>query len=147
VIERRACALLLASLLLSCPASAGLAELLGTGPDVLLPQQAFAPQLLVGPGGQLQVQFHIAAGYYLYRDRLQLTAEDDAPLRVELPRGEPYNDPEFGNVAVLRGVQAINVDLPARPGVAIDLRYQGCAEGRLCYTPVRLRLSLPDQPL
>ena len=141
--ERRVCALLLAGLM-SSPVSAGLAELLGARPAVLRPEQAFAPQLQAGADGKLQVQFHIAAGYYLYRDRLTLTAADGAPLTLELPPGEAFEDPEFGRVAVLRGVQAINVDLPARPGAAVELRYQGCAEGRLCYTPVRLRLSLPE---
>lgn len=143
--ERRACVLLLAGLMLSSPASAGLAELLGTRPATLSPEQAFAPHLLAGADGKLQVRFHIAPGHYVYRDRLQLTATDGAPLKMELPPGESYDDPEFGRVAVLRGVQAINIDMPARPGVAVELRYQGCAEGRLCYTPVRLRLSVPER--
>ncbi len=140
--------LLLANLILPSPAvSAGLAELLGGRPEVLLPEQAFAPQLLVGSDGKLEVRFHIAAGYYLYRDRIRLTSDRGESLQLELPPGEAYDDPEFGRVAVLRGMHAIKLAVPARPGVAIDLRYQGCAEGRLCYTPVQLRLSLPEQPL
>ncbi|MGK2942282.1 MAG: protein-disulfide reductase DsbD domain-containing protein [Immundisolibacter sp.] len=139
--------LLLGNLILLSPVSAGLADLLGGRPEVLLPEQAFAPQLLVGSDGNLEVRFHIAAGYYLYRDRLRLTTDSGESLQLELPPGEAYDDPEFGRVAVLRGVHAIKLVVPARSGVAINLRYQGCAEGRLCYTPVQLRLSLPEQPL
>lgn len=135
---------LLGCLLLSPTAGAGLAELLGDTPAVLRPEQAFAPSLLAGSDGRLRVEFRIAPGHYLYRDRLQLTDADGASLDPELPPGEAYDDPEFGRVAVLRGVQTIVLDIAARPGAAIGLRYQGCAQGRLCYAPVSLRLSLPE---
>ena len=83
------------------------------------------------------MQFRIAPGHYLYRDRLQLTDASGAPLQPELPPGDVYDDPEFGPVAVLRGDQNIHLDIPARPGATIGLRYQGCAQGRLCYAPVQ----------
>jgi thiol:disulfide interchange protein DsbD len=140
----RALALLAGCLLLPA-ANADLAGLLGDQPAVLSPQQAFAPQLAAGADGMLQVQFHIAPGHYLYRDRLQLTDAKGAPLHPQLPPGELYDDPEFGPVAVLRGEQTVHLDIPALAGATIGLRYQGCAQGRLCYAPVGLRLSLPEQ--
>ena len=134
---------LLAGCLLVPAATADLADLLGDPPAVLSPQQAFAPQLVAGADGRLQVQFRIAPGHYLYRDRLQLTDAGGTALRAQLPAGDVYEDPEFGPVAVLRGVQHIPLDLPARSGTTIRLRYQGCAQGRLCYAPVQVRLQLP----
>ncbi len=135
---------LLAGCLLVPAATAGLADLLGDKPAVLSPQQAFAPQLVAGADGRLQVQFRIAPGHYLYRDRLQLTDATGAPLQAELPPGDIYEDPELGRVAVLRGDQNIHLHIPTRPGAVIGLRYQGCAQGRLCYAPVSVQLQLPE---
>lgn len=140
----RALALLTGCLLLSPAAHADLANLLGDKPAVLSPQQAFSPQLVTGADGRLAVQFRIAPGHYLYRDRLQLTDAGGAPLRAQLPPGDVYDDPEFGPVAVLRGAQNIPLDLPARTGTSIDLRYQGCVQGRLCYAPVRVNLLFAE---
>ena len=139
----RAAALLAGCLLLPA-ANADLAGLLGDQPAVLSAQQAFAPQLAAGADGRLQVQFHIAPGHYLYRDRLLLTDAAGAPLHAQLPPGDVYDDPEFGRVAVLRGDQDIHLPIPARPGVTVGLRYQGCAQGRLCYAPVSVQLQLPE---
>lgn len=140
----KALALLAGCLLLSPGVDADLAGLLGEKPAALRPEQAFAPRLVAGADGRLEVQFHIAPGHYLYRDRLQLTDANGVPLRPELPPGDVYDDPEFGRVAVLRGIQSIHLDILAQKGAAIGLRYQGCAQDRLCYTPVSVRLQLPE---
>ncbi len=136
---------LLIACLLSPGVNAGLADLLGGTSTVLRPEQAFAPQLVAGADGRLAVQFRIAPGHYLYRDRLQVTDAKGTPLHPQLPPGEIYEDPEFGPVTVLRGEQTLHLDIPALAGATIGLRYQGCAQGRLCYAPVSLRLSLPEQ--
>ncbi|WP_448507111.1 protein-disulfide reductase DsbD N-terminal domain-containing protein [Immundisolibacter sp.] len=137
--------LLLIGCLLSPAVNADLADLLGGTPAVLRPEQAFAPQLVAGADGRLAVQFRIAPGHYLYRDRLQVTDARGTPLRLQLPPGELYDDPESGSVAVLRGEQTVHLDIPALTGATVGLRYQGCAQGRLCYAPVSLRLRLPEQ--
>lgn len=133
----------LMALSLAPAARADIAGLLGGPPQVLSPQQAFAPELVAGTDGTLELRFTIAPGHYLYRDRLAMTGADGAALAPALPAGEPHDDAEFGRVAVLRGPQRIALGIPARPGAGIDLRYQGCAEDRLCYAPVRTHLQLP----
>ena len=140
---RRLAALLVGALLLAPAAWADLADLLGVAPQVLTPQQAFAPELRSGADGMLELRFEIAPGHYLYRDRLSVADASGAALTPALPAGDAYDDPESGRVAVLRGAQTIALGIPARPGVGIGLRYQGCAEGRLCYAPVSVRLQLP----
>lgn len=133
----------LAGLLLMPTAHADLANLLGGPPPVLSPQQAFAPELAADADGQLELRFSIAPDHYLYRDRLAATDATGSSLNLDLPAGEPYDDPDSGRVMVLRGPQRVALNVPARPGAGIELRYQGCAEGRLCYTPVRVHLQLP----
>ncbi|MFZ5493121.1 MAG: protein-disulfide reductase DsbD N-terminal domain-containing protein [Pseudomonadota bacterium] len=134
---------LLTGLLLAPVAHADLAGLLGDTLQILSPQQAFAPELAAGADGTLELRFVIAPGHYLYRDRLSVTGAKNTALAPALPAGEPYDDAEFGRVLVLRGPQRIPLGVPAEAGVGIDLRYQGCAEGRLCYAPVRAHLQLP----
>lgn len=134
---------LLGSLLSAPGARADIADLLGGPPQVLSPQQAFAPELAAGADGLLELRFTIAPGHYLYRDRLAVTGADGVALDPPLPAGEPHDDAEFGRVRVLRGPQRVALGIPASPGAGIDLRYQGCAEGRLCYAPVRVHLQLP----
>ena len=142
--SRLAAGLLLGGLLATPVAAGGLADLLGVSAPILQPQQAFGPQVQVVGDGRAQLRFDIASGYYLYRDRLRVTGGDGQALPVTLPAGETYQDPEFGAVAVLRG--ELRIDLPATvgPGATVDVRYQGCAEGRLCYAPVQLRLQVPQ---
>jgi len=96
------------------------------------------------PTAGFRCRFRIAPGHYLYRDRLLLTDAAGVPLQAQLPPGDVYDDPEFGRVAVLRGDQDIHLPVPARPGATIGLRYQGCAQGRLCYAPVSVQLQLPE---
>jgi thiol:disulfide interchange protein DsbD len=122
---------------------ADFAGLLGGASSVLSPQQAFGPQLAAGADGQLELRFEIAPGHYLYRDRLTATDASGEAVKLDLPAGEPHDDPESGRVMVLRGPQRIALGIPARPGAGVDVRYQGCAEGRLCYAPVRTHLQLP----
>ncbi|WP_440940392.1 protein-disulfide reductase DsbD domain-containing protein [Immundisolibacter sp.] len=143
--RRRVATLVLGAVLATPVAAGGLADWLGAPAPVLQPQQAFGPQLQAVGDGRAQLRFSIAPGYYLYRDRLRVTGSDGQALPVTLPAGEPYQDPEFGAVTVLRG--ELRIDLPATvgPGASLDVRYQGCAEGRLCYAPVQLRLQVPQQ--
>lgn len=132
------------SLWLAPAGAADLGGLLGAPSKTLTAEQAFAPQLLAGVDGHLQIQFTIAPGHYLYRDRIEVTDAGGAPLAVALPPGESYDDPEFGRVAVLRGGLTLQIDRPAERGTRIGLRYQGCAQGRLCYTPVVTQLELTE---
>lgn len=135
--------LMLIGLSLAPAAWGDLADLLGDASQVLSPQQAFGPQLAAGADGQLELRFEIAPGHYLYRDRLVATDASGAAVSLDLPAGEPHDDPDSGHVMVLRGPQRIALGIPARPGAGVDVRYQGCAEGRLCYAPVRAHLQLP----
>ncbi|GAB4348762.1 MAG: hypothetical protein Kow0073_01810 [Immundisolibacter sp.] len=142
--SRRLVALVFGAVLAMPVAAGGLADLLGAPAPVLPPQQAFGPYLQMRRDGPAQLRFRVAPGYYLYRDRLRLTGSDGQALSVTLPAGEPYRDPEFGEVAVWRG--QVRIDLPAsiKPGTWLDVGYQGCAEGRLCYAPVQQRLWVPQ---
>lgn len=112
------------------------------GPDAADDEPLPVDQALrVGPAtwenGHLTIAFEAAPGCYFYRDRVTVESVG-APgpaLALDLaPAGEPYVDAEFGEVRIWRGRQnaSFNLETPPRQ---VKVRYQGCAEGKVCYSP------------
>ncbi|MDD9863788.1 MAG: protein-disulfide reductase DsbD [Gammaproteobacteria bacterium] len=101
-------------------------------------------------GKAAQLHWSIAEGYYLYRDKLQVAAEGGAfrLLPFTLPAGEREEDASFGSVEVYRGELELLLPLErAGPGpLALQVRYQGCKEGSVCYPPVVKSLAMPLPP-
>ncbi|MEZ5479647.1 MAG: protein-disulfide reductase DsbD family protein, partial [Thiolinea sp.] len=138
------CCLLL--LVLSCKSYALKPE------DLLPPDQAFQFSAEVIDENLVQLTWDIAEGYYLYRERfnvstetagIQLNADD-----FRFPKGDLKNDPNFGELEVYHDQVAIEIPLErAQQGLqAIELqlqaKYQGCADAGLCYPPQRKTASL-----
>lgn len=91
-------------------------------------------------GAVIRVDWLIAPGYYLYRQRLAFEALP-APAKLaaaELPVGQTIRDEHFGTVEIYR--DSLRATLPLAPGAAVPkqlrLRYQGCADAGVCYPPV-----------
>lgn len=114
-------------------------------PSTLLPpHEAFAPQLVHRAQG-LSVQFAIAEGYYLYREKFVIDAPDEFQAAV-LPAGEPHSDDFFGTQEIYR--HALNIDVPYLPDaaapaqMAVRVRYQGCADAGICYPPAEAHFTI-----
>src|ERR1700682_5956254 len=93
--------------------------------------------------GGLQLDWRIAPGDYLYRDKIAVKTAGGAAVAVTTPPGQIKDDPTFGTTEVYHDhVQAdvAAADLPAT-GQAV-VAYQGCAERGICYPPVRKRIDL-----
>ena len=116
--------------------------------DLLPPDQAFVFYAEGREGGQVWVSFRVAKGYYLYREKFSfdLTGEPGTRLGAfEIPRGEPKQDPEFGQVEVFHQDVAfvLPVEGPGRNGsIELTARYQGCADRGVCYPPMEKKLTL-----
>lgn len=111
--------------------------------DFLPPEQAFA--LTVEPQGTtpsaLRLHWKIAPGYYLYRDRIGLTATPaDALGVVDKPPGDRKEDPNFGVMDVYH--DAVTVAVSAPGAKALTVTWQGCAEAGLCYPPLTRTIAL-----
>lgn len=94
-----------------------------------------------GSAGGVALNWAIAPGYYLYRDRIDVTAQPPGALvQLDRPPGEQKNDPNFGLMQVYHDA----VTVQAHPGTARDLTvtWQGCAEAGLCYPPQTRKISL-----
>jgi thiol:disulfide interchange protein DsbD len=115
-------------------------------PEFLPVDQAFEIQPLEVRHGKLHVEWRIAKGYYLYRERLKFTLEAPAGAALgapALPRGEQHEDDYQGKTEVYRQTLAAELPLPQGKGpVKLAVGYQGCADAGLCYPPQTRTLEL-----
>ncbi|MBW7930959.1 MAG: protein-disulfide reductase DsbD [Gammaproteobacteria bacterium] len=115
------------------------ALLSGAGSDGLLaPEQAFVASAERGTDGRLRLIWDIQPGHYLYRDSLGVGSATPG-LRVgslQLPPGVPKEDESRGRTQVYYGevVAEAALDGDAWPA-RVEVSYQGCREGSLCYPP------------
>jgi thiol:disulfide interchange protein len=128
---------------------------LGGGGDAArtaLPEdRAFGFEAIVGDGNTLLLRFTPANGYYLYRDRTELSLDADGitPGKPQWPPGTSHHDEHFGAVVVY--FRQIDVPLPlyrSKPDaqtVTLRVTFQGCETDGICYPPMtrRVKLALP----
>ncbi|MEI8655048.1 MULTISPECIES: protein-disulfide reductase DsbD [Vibrio] len=87
-------------------------------------------------GDRLFVDWQVKDGYYLYQDRITISAENVILGDYELVDGEPYHDEFFGDVTIY--TTPLSIELPLSDyqlGARIIIQYQGCAKAGFCYPP------------
>jgi thioredoxin:protein disulfide reductase len=114
--------------------------------DFLPPDKAFALTAQIIDKQTLRLQWQIADGYYLYRERISV--QTDAPGAelgvVAMPQGVDKFDSNFNKSMVVYKHQ-LRVDVPVEKGAAgmpVAVGYQGCAEKGLCYPPATAELKV-----
>lgn len=145
------------ALLLLCLASAAYAKpwwlrgVESNEADYLPPDAAFRVSS-DADGTDLHVRWAIADGYYLYRGKIEITADTPGLLLTApvLPAGSMKTDPYLGSQEVYRQqVQGVvsysRGDAGAHP-LEIKVTYQGCADAGLCYPPITKILSPAPPP-
>ena len=137
----RALALVLA--LLAAPVWAAGAD------DLLEPEKAFRLSARALDPTAVEVQFRIADGYYMYRDkfRFALAGGGDAKLgEPQFPPGQRKKDEFFGEVETYRKQVAVKVPVTGNAEkLQLEVTSQGCADVGVCYPPqvqkVEVRLA------
>jgi len=130
-----------------------LGNLGGLGGSEFVPvDEAFKPILIPVDGNTVEVTFRITPGYYLYKDKISVKAiSENVQLgKLELPKGKIKFDEFFGESEVY--VEDVFATLPlarATPqamDLELEVNFQGCAEGGLCYPPTTRIVStlLPE---
>lgn len=96
----------------------------------------------------VEVEWTIATGYYLYRHTLE-AAIDDPAVRAGtpiLPAGTPKWDEEYGDTLVHYDTVTLTLPLqragPEARTVTLDVAFQGCKDGSICYPPQRVSTPL-----
>ncbi|HDX0914371.1 TPA: cytochrome C biogenesis protein, partial [Stenotrophomonas maltophilia] len=117
--------------------------------DLLPVDQAFALTATAPERGQVQLQFKIAPGYYLYRHRTSVKADPAFNAgALQMPKGDKHHDDFFGEVETYR--ERLQASLPGTPTeaagtISLEVRYQGCADAGVCYPPQKrvVQVTLP----
>ncbi len=106
--------------------------------DFLDPDQAFQVSAKVLDDHRIELDYTIAPGYYLYRERFKFVAPAGVTMgEPKLPAGKKHYDTALEqNVETYTTAVAVVLPFTAGPA-AFDLAatHQGCAERGLCYPP------------
>ncbi len=121
------------------------------GEDEFLPvDEAFALTADAKSRNEVALDWRIADGYYLYKERIKLEPADSSTVgSLSLPKGEPHHDDYFGEQEVYHQSLDGTFSVPnGAKNVTFKVTYQGCAEAGLCYPPQtrQLTVSLENAP-
>ena len=116
------------------------------------PDEVFFPDVFVVDGNTVEVGFRVEPGFYLYRHRMSARSlnEDAQAGQLDLPKGKSKYDEFFGESEVyyneVIGKLAIARATPEAMDLELEIGYQGCADGGLCYLPQTkvMTVSLPE---
>jgi len=116
------------------------------------PEEVFFPDVFVIDGNTVEVGFRVEPGFYLYKHKI--TAKSLSPNaqagQLDLPQGKSKFDEFFGESEVYYGEVigrlAIARATPEAMNLELEIGYQGCADGGLCYLPQTnvITVSLPE---
>jgi thiol:disulfide interchange protein DsbD len=85
---------------------------------------------------QLQLNWQIQPGYYLYRQQIKLVAQQATLGEFELPAGISHKDEFFGETAIFKQPLVLTIPLlQAAAHASLSVTYQGCADSGFCYPP------------
>ena len=122
-----------------------------TSEDILPPDEAFKLTATGQSRQQVDLEWQIADGYHLYRDKTKMESQTEA-IQVgafDLPQGALEHDAVFGDVSVYRNRLKISVPLINQTNqvrIKLFVKYQGCADVGVCYPPQKavLDVDLPE---
>ena len=112
-----------------------LVDLFSDEPEFLQEEEAFQFDF-IQKGDQLDINFVIAEGYYLYKKQFKTVNKDAELGEPSFPQGVEIEDEFFGTSEVF--FNQANIKYPitfSKQDGSVKLRYQGCAEAGLCYPP------------
>lgn len=111
--------------------------------EFLDPEVAFKVLAHMVEPGVVEVQFSIADGYYLYRERLKFVSNDAKLGSPELPKGKVKFDETFQkDVETYRTRLTVRIPVQAAADFTLIVGRQGCADLGLCYPPMETALKL-----
>ncbi|OQW94634.1 MAG: hypothetical protein BWK79_05230 [Beggiatoa sp. IS2] len=138
-------------------ATIGLSDLLksekSATSEFLKVDQAFVFSAKISEQAQLILQWQIAEGYYLYRNKFKFSlAEGDRMGEPEWPPSETIQDPASDDTVAVYRQPLLEIPIPFHPlenlkTIHLTVEYQGCAEKGLCYPPMTTTVELPVPPM
>ncbi len=114
-----------------------IAPIARAAPDILDVEKAFALTARALDEHTLELNYKIAKGYYLYRERFEFKTEGASIGVAAIPPGKRKKDEFFGDVETFREALRLTIAVSDLQGDRIKLfaTSQGCADVGLCYPP------------
>jgi len=146
--------LLVFSLPVSAEGGFNLLDSLGGGQDDILdPDDAFQISHDAQPG-QFKVNWVIAEGHYLYRDKVQITTDESEvnSKPLVMPPGDSKDDPIFNKTLYVfhnfaDATLPYTYDGNGDKDVTFKVKYQGCSEvSGICYPPQTKKFTVKISP-
>lgn len=113
-------------------------------PDLLPAEEAFRVTATMKDAKTVALDFQIADGYYMYRNRFRVEGLEGAKLgKAVLPAGKMKQDATFGRVETYR--KSVRMLLPvasASGPLKLRVTSQGCADAGVCYPPQKHDFAL-----
>ncbi|AND70834.1 protein-disulfide reductase [Dyella thiooxydans] len=117
----------------------------------LPPEQAFRLEAVATAPDRLLLRWSMPHGYYLYRDKTELSAPGTTGLKLQpaWPAGTHHQDDYQGETVIYYDEVDVPVgiagDLGGRHQLSVQARFQGCQDGGICYPVMTrtLQVSLP----
>jgi thiol:disulfide interchange protein DsbD len=94
----------------------------------------------LGEDEELDLNWSIEPGYYLYRDKLTATLAGKQ-LKLTTTQGELKDDPTFGPTEVYHHEASAYIEAVPEKGEVL-VTFQGCGENTICYPPVTKAIDL-----
>ena len=117
-------------------------------PDLLEPEKAFRFSARLKGPHSIEINYQIAPGYYLYRDKFRFVLSPAAAKAgsAQFPAGDKHRDEFFGEVETYRGNLSILLPFELADAnvqaVQLAATSQGCADAGVCYIPFEQKAEL-----
>lgn len=109
----------------------------------LEPEAAFKFSARMVNPGTVEVNYKIADGYYMYRERFDFKAENAQLGAPDIPPGKIKFDDTFQkDVETYRNSIAIKLPVKTNGAFTLTAISQGCADKGLCYAPMESQAKL-----
>ena len=116
-------------------------------PEFLAPDKAFKLSVSNLGNNQIQINWEIEEGYYLYMGMFEFSTDRDDTkiIKARMPDGVKKVDEFFGDVDVYyNSTNAILTFNKIDKDSNLLIKYQGCADAGLCYPPIKKNISLNE---
>ena len=114
---------------------------IGLGNEILDPEDAFK-MTITKIENSLLINWKIEKTYYLYQNSIKVIHKDQSIVFDLI--GDPivHKDEFLGEALIFRNNLALKIsDQTERNLKNYEVIFQGCAEKRFCYTPIKVKLS------
>lgn len=114
---------------------------IGLGNEILDPEDAFK-MTITKIENSILINWEIEKTYYLYQNSIKVINKDQS-IAFDLI-GDPivHKDEFLGETVIFRNNLALKIsDQTERNLKNYEVIFQGCAEKRFCYTPIKVKLS------